>query len=75
MLCPMCFILLVPSVNEPIIETADVVTFCGQALINGRWMLIPFWIRTMEVKEGVMSGAMSVATLYLSGSCLALTTI
>ena len=74
MSCPMCFILLVPSVNEPIIETADVVTFCVKALMSGRWTLSPFWIRTMEVKEGVMSGAMSVATLYLSGSCLVLTT-
>jgi hypothetical protein len=59
----MCFILLVPSVNEPTIETADIVTFWRKALMSGRWMLSPFWIRTIEVKEGVMSGAMSVATL------------
>jgi hypothetical protein len=69
----MCFILLVPSVNEPIIETADIVTFCGKALISGRWMLSPFWVRMIDVKEGVMSGAMSEATLYFYGSCLVLT--
>jgi hypothetical protein len=73
MSCPMCFILLDPSVNEPIIETADNVTFRGKTLMSGRWILSPFWVRTMDVKEGVMSGAMSEATLYFYGSCLVLT--
>ena len=74
MSCLMCFILLAPSVNEPIIEAADITTFWGKALMSGRWMLSPFWIRTMDVREGVMSDAMIVAILYFSGSCLVLTT-
>ena len=66
---PICLILFVPSVKEPIIDTADMVTLVEKAAMNGRWMLSPFWMRTMDVKSEVTSGATAVAMSYFSGSC------
>ncbi len=62
--------MLGPDVKEPIMETADMVTFVGKEVTNGTWMKMPFWIKTIAVKPGVISGVTIADSEYLSGSCL-----
>lgn len=60
--------------KEPIIETAESIGVSGKAMIRGSSMRIPFWMSTIVVWLGVISGAIRTWVGEMLGSCFVQTT-